>query len=226
MSRPALPVVEVADAATAARTGADAVAGAIEAAVAARGVAQVAFSGGSTPWAMLGELCNRGLPWASVHAWQVDERVAPDGDPARNLTRLAPLLDAAVTLHPLPVGSLSAEAAAAAYAAGLPERFDLVHLGLGPDGHTASLVPGDPVLDADDVDVAATARPYQGHRRVTLTYRGLRRAQRLLWLVVGADKASALARLLDGDDGIPAGRVGREGAEVVADRAALGLGDH
>jgi 6-phosphogluconolactonase len=218
----ALPVVEVADAAAAARAGAAVVAASIERAVSDRGVAHLAFSGGSTPWAMLDALRAHALAWSSVHAWQVDERVAPDGDPARNLTQLAAVLDPAVVLHPVPVGRLAPDEAAAAYAAGLPERFDLVHLGLGPDGHTASLVPGDPVLDVDDADVAATARPYQGHRRVTLTYRGLRRAQRLLWLVVGADKAEALARLLAGDPGIPAGRVGRPGAEVVADRAALG----
>jgi 6-phosphogluconolactonase len=213
--------VEVADAAAAASRAADEVVAVVREAVAAGGVAHLALSGGSTPWAMLGELAGRDLPWAAVHVWQVDERVAPDGDPARNLSHLAPLVPAVATLHPMLVADRSPEAAAQAYAAELPEHLDLVHLGLGPDGHTASLVPGDPVLGVVDAPVAATAGPYQGHRRVTLTYPGLRRARRVLWLVVGADKAAALARLRDADPAIPAGRVAQAGAVVVADRAAL-----
>ena len=222
MSPSPLPVVTVPDAAAAARQAAEELAGALGAAVAERGVAHVALSGGSTPWAMLDELRGLDVPWASVHVWQVDERVAPDGDPERNATRLLSLVDPRATLRLMPVGDLGPEAAARAYAVELPERLDLVHLGLGADGHTASLVPGDPVLDVADVPVAATARPYQGHRRVTLTYPGLARARRVWWRVVGPDKAPALADLLAGDPGVPAGRVGRAGASVVADEAAMG----
>jgi 6-phosphogluconolactonase len=99
--------------------------------------------------------------------------------------------------------------------------LDLVHLGLGPDGHTASLVPGDKVLDVAGVDVALTGL-YQGRRRMTLTYPVLNRARRVLWVVTGAEKMTTLGRLLDGDLSIPAGRVRRDSALVVADRAAAG----
>jgi 6-phosphogluconolactonase len=99
--------------------------------------------------------------------------------------------------------------------------LDLVHLGLGPDGHTASLVPGDSVLDVTDTDVAL-AGPYQGRRRMTLTYPALDRARRILWLVTGEEKVLMLARLRDGDTSIPAGRVSQHHALVLADRAAVG----
>jgi len=94
-----------------------------------------------------------------------------------------------------------------------------VHLGLGPDGHTASLVPGDPVLEVTDALVAVT-QPYQGHRRMTLTYPALARADQLLWLVTGADKREPLAKLLAGDESIPAGRVVAARSVVMADQAA------
>jgi len=190
------------------------------AAVSERGGFTFAVSGGHTPWAMFAELANEDVPWASVELFQVDERVAPDGDPDRNLTHLRESVGGAPAhVHAMPVSDADLDKAAAQYATGLPERFDLVHLGLGPDGHTASLVPGDPVLGVTDRLVAVT-QPYQGHRRMTLTYPALSRAGQLLWLVTGSDKQDALARLLSGDESIPAGRVVARRSLVLADEAA------
>ena len=163
------------------------------AAVERSGRCALAVSGGTTPWAMLARLRAEDVPWARVALYQVDERVAPPGSVERNLTRLAGGLEGVpVRLEPMPVEEADLDAAAARYAASLPARFDLVHLGLGEDGHTASLVPGDPVLDVTDRAVALTA-PYRGTRRMTLTYPALARADLLLWLVTGAAKADALS---------------------------------
>jgi 6-phosphogluconolactonase len=200
-------------------------------AVAARGVFTLAVSGGHTPWRMLRALATEDTPWARVHVVQVDERVAPAGDPDRNLTHLRESLLAHAPLppehvHAMPVDTTDLVAAAAAYAtmlrqiAGSPPVLDLVHLGLGPDGHTASLVPGDAVLGVMDVDVALTSGTYQGRRRMTLTYPVLDRARHLLWVVTGAEKADALRRLQAADAGIPAGRVAQARARVLADRAS------
>jgi 6-phosphogluconolactonase len=189
-------------------------------AVAAHGRFTFAVSGGHTPWAMFAALAKQDVPWADVEIFQVDERVAADGDPDRNLTHLRESLGGApARVHPMPVTDQDLAVAAAAYATVLPHRFDLVHLGLGPDGHTASLVPGDPVLDVTDALVAVT-QPYQGHQRMTLTYPALARADQLLWLITGADKREALARLLAGDTSIPAGRVTAARSLVLADAAA------
>ena len=190
------------------------------AAVSERGRFTFAVSGGHTPWAMFAELANEGMPWADVELFQVDERVAPDGDPDRNLTHLRESIgNAPARVRPMPVNDPALDKAAAGYATELPARFDLVHLGLGPDGHTASLVPGDPVLDVTDELVAVT-QPYQGHRRMTLTYPALARADQLLWLITGADKRDPLAKLLAGDGSIPAGRVQAARSLVLADAAA------
>lgn len=197
---------------------------------ASRGRFLLAVSGGHTPWVMLRALASEDVPWSAVHMVQVDERVAPAGDPDRNLTHLREsLLDHAPLLpehiHNMPVESSDLEIAAAQYAAtlrqiaGSPPVLDLVHLGLGPDGHTASLVPGDPVLKVNDRDVAVTGA-YQGRRRMTLTYPIINRSRRILWVVTGAEKVQMLNRLLAGDESIPAGRVRREGALVLADQAA------
>jgi 6-phosphogluconolactonase len=188
-----------------------------------------ALSGGSTPWLMLRALAHEQVPWETIHIVQVDERVATAGHPDRNLTHLLENLQQMPLkrehIHAMPVESPNLEAAAREYQqtlsdlAGLPPVLDLVHLGLGPDGHTASLVPGDPVLDVTDTDVAITG-VYQGRRRLTLTYPILNRARRVLWLVTGAEKAAMLKRLQAGDRSIPAGRIRRDFAVVFADREA------
>ena len=201
-------------------------------AVASRGKFVMAVSGGKTPWVMLRDLAQEDVPWKGVHIVQVDERVAPEGDPDRNLTHLresllehAPLR--AEQIYAMPVQSEDLEAAGARYAqtlrtiAGSPPVLDLVHLGLGPDGHTASLVPEDPVLDVTNADVALTGI-YQNRRRMTLTYPIINRSRRVLWLVTGSEKAGMLARLQIGDVSIPAGRVSRDHAVILADRAAAG----
>jgi 6-phosphogluconolactonase len=202
------------------------------ASAAARGRFLMAVSGGHTPWVMLRALANEDVPWPAIHVVQVDERVAPTGDPDRNLTHLresllehAPLRPEQI--HDMPVESPDLETAAAQYAAtlrqiaGSPPVLDLVHLGLGPDGHTASLVPGDPVLNVNDKDVAVTG-VYQGRRWMTLTYPIIDRSRRVLWVVTGGEKVQMLNRLLVGDESIPAGRVRREDALVLADQAAAG----
>jgi 6-phosphogluconolactonase len=219
------------DPAAVAKHAAAYIAGEARASVAARGRFVMAVSGGKTPWIMLSALAAEDVPWKSVHIAQVDERVAPAGDPDRNLTHLKEsLASARVSSHriyPMPVESPDLAAAAAEYGrlleglAGAPPVLDLVHLGLGPDGHTASLVPGDPALEIGDRDVAVTGA-YAGRRRMTLTYPALNRARRVLWLVTGADTAPMLGRLLAADVSIPAGRVRSADAMVLADRPAAG----
>lgn len=193
------------------------------AAVVEHGRFTFAVSGGQTPRAMLAHLAGEDVPWAQTVIYQVDERVAPAGHPDRNLAQLDESLAShpEVEIHAMPVEAGDLAAAAARYAASLPERFDLVHLGLGPDGHTASLVPDDPVLDVDDRSVAVTGT-YKGRRRMTLTYPTLARAQHVLWLVVGGDRVDALRRLQAGDRSIPAGRVAAADAVIIADAAAAG----
>ncbi len=199
---------------------ADYVAALARAAVTEHGRFRFAVSGGHTPWAMFAALAGRDVPWGDVEIFQVDERVAPDGDPDRNLTHLrASLGSAPAHVHPMPVNEPDLGLAADGYATVLPQRFDLVHLGLGPDGHTASLVPDDPVLEVTDALVGLTL-PYQGHPRMTLTYPALARADQLLWLITGADKKEPLARLLAGDTSIPAGRVVAAHSLVLADASA------
>jgi 6-phosphogluconolactonase len=205
-------------------------------AIAARGRFNFAVSGGHTPWQMLRALTAEKVDWTNVHLFQVDERVAPPGDPDRNLTHIRESLLAHVALppdnvHPMPVEATDLAAAAARYAqtlatfAGTPPVLDLVHLGLGPDGHTASLVPNDPVLNEDFLDVSLT-QPYMGHRRMTLTYPVLNRSRCVMFVVTGPEKVHALAALRAGDRSIPAGRVTGDRALVVADAAAAGVHDY
>jgi 6-phosphogluconolactonase len=169
---------------------------------------------------MFADLVKETLPWEGVQIFQVDERVAPDGAPERNLTHIRnALAGIPAEVLPMPVTDPDLELAAARYARLLPDVFDLVHLGLGPDGHTASLVPSDPVLDVTNRLVALTG-PYQGHRRMTLTYPGLERADEVLWLISGEDKREPLAKLLSADPSIPAGRLRARCSTVMADAAA------
>ncbi len=224
--------VKVFDGVDAAARGAAAViASEARAAVAARGRFVMAVSGGHTPWQMLRAMTAEDVPWRAVHVAQVDERVAPENDPDRNLAHLRESLLAHAPLgpeqiHAMPVESPDLAAAAAQYAAtlreiaGSPPVLDLAHLGLGPDGHTASLVPGDSVLDVVDRDVAMTGGTYQGRRRMTLTYPMLNRSRRIVWLVTGSEKVDMLARLRACDRSIPAGRVDQARALVLADRDA------
>jgi 6-phosphogluconolactonase len=188
----------------------------------ARGHFTFAVSGGRTPWVMFEKLAQLEVDWSNVVLYQVDERIAPVGDSTRNLTNLQRSLGASQpTIAAMPVNDHDLRAACASYGALLPDCFDLVHLGLGPDGHTASLIPGDPVLAARDRLVAVTG-VYQGEQRMTLTYEALARADQLLWLVTGEDKRSALAALLRGDVTIPASGVEAEKSIVMVDRAAMG----
>ena len=218
------------DADAVAREAAKIIAAEAREAVGARGRFIMAVSGGHTPWLMLRALANENVPWKAVHLLQVDERIAPAGDPDRNLTHLresllehAPLGEEQI--HAMPVEGADLEGAARGYAhtfeqiAGTPPVLDLAHLGLGPDGHTASLVPNDPVLSVVDRDVALTG-VYMKRRRMTLTYPMLNRSRHILWVVTGADKVAMLDRLQAADSSIPAGRVHQENASVLADRAA------
>jgi len=222
----------LADANAVAKRAAAIIAGEARAAVNARGRFVMAVSGGHTPWVMLRDLANEDVPWKDVHVMQVDERVAPPGDLDRNLTHLRESLLEHVPLPPeqiyaMPVESPDLEAAAQQYSqtlrsiAGSPPVLDLVHLGLGPDGHTASLVPADPVLSVTDKDVAVTG-VYMGRRRMTLTYPTINRARRVLWLVTGSEKVPMFGRLRDADASIPAGRVRQDVALLLADAAAAG----
>jgi 6-phosphogluconolactonase len=209
----------VPDAEAVARRAADVVAEAAREAIASRGRFTFAVSGGETPWAMFRALAEEDVSWDHVGIWQVDERVAPDGDPDRNLTSLLPVIPVEADLRPMPVTEPDLEAAADRYAASLPAAFELVHLGMGDDGHTASLVAGDPVLDVADRDVAVTGE-YRGLKRMTVTYPVLDRAGLALWMITGRDKAPMVPRLLAGDRSIPAGRVATAEQLVLVDAAA------
>ena len=193
-----------------------------------RGRFCIALSGGRTPWKMLERLVDLDLPWNGIHVFQVDERVAPDGDADRNATRLAAILGASglpdVNLHLMPVTDEDLDRACDTYAQAIARhtrggRLDLVHLGLGEDGHTASLVPGDRTIEVTDRDVAM-AGPHQGRLRMTLTRPAIDRAAERMWVVTGASKAEMLARLRSGDETIPAGRVTSRHSVVFADEAA------
>jgi 6-phosphogluconolactonase len=205
------------------RRGAELIAEAARESVSERGSCSLAVSGGHDPWPMFSRLEDLEMDWTKTEIFQVDERVAPAGSDERNLTHLIESLSigAQGSIRPMPVTDDDLDAAAERYAASLPESLDLAQMGIGPDGHTASLVPGDPVLEVADRRVAVTAGEYEGVRRMTLTYPELHRVRRLLWVVTGDQKVDALRKLLARDPSIPAGRVEPGGDSVIlADRAA------
>jgi 6-phosphogluconolactonase len=214
---------EFLDADAVAAAAADYVAQRSRRSIESKGIFTFAVSGGRTPWTMFEKLAQMDVAWSDVVLYQVDERVASPGDVTRNLTNLERILAGCrPTIVAMPVNDNDLEEAAASYAGQLPERFDLVHLGLGPDGHTASLIPGDPVLEVRDRLVAITG-VYQGEQRMTLTYDALSRADQLLWLVTGTDKRTSLSQLLSGDTSIPAAMVEAASSLVMADEAAMRL---
>ena len=191
-------------------------------AIGERGVASLAVSGGSTAPGLFAALAGEPeVAWSAVSLWQVDERVALDGDPDRNAGQLDALPSAA-TVHLMPVTAPDLSIACDEYAATLPERFDVVHLGVGPDGHTASWPPGDPV--ARSSRSVAMSDEYQGRRRMTLTPAVVNAATWRLVYVLGASKSEVVASWLQGDDSLPIGLVEERSTVVVLDPgAASGL---
>ncbi len=206
------------DAPQAATDAAEWVARQLRNAVRRRGAATVAVSGGSTPALMFADLARMDVPWAAVDVWQVDERVALDDDPARNAHLLATLPVAKGRLHLMAVTARDQRAAVRRYAASLPERFDVVHLGMGDDGHTASWPPTDPVIDSPEP--VALSGLYNGFVRMTLTPVVVNAARHRLVLAPGATKATPMRRWLLEDRSLPIQRVRRTNTVVVIDDAA------
>jgi 6-phosphogluconolactonase len=217
-------LVRVADHEEAAQRASELIIEAGRTALAERGEFALALSGGKDPWRMVELVSEANLEWERTTIFQVDERIAPAGDDDRNLTHMVEALpiDLQTRIRPMPVTDGDLEAAAARYAAELPDKLDAVHLGIGPDGHTASLVPDDPVLEVTDRKVAITGGEYQDRRRMTVTYPVLAAARMIVWLVTGDDKQDALAKLRAGDESVPAGRVRNDAMTIVADASALG----
>jgi 6-phosphogluconolactonase len=216
-----LDIVVAPDAQASANEAASWVARQLRNAVTRRGAATVAFSGGSTPALMLAELATLEVPWAATTVFQVDERVAPDGDPDRNaglLDALRSLRSSRPTIHLMPVLAADVVSAAAQYATLLPDRLDVVHLGLGDDGHTASWPPGDPVIEAGG-SVAMSAE-YKGRVRMTLTVHTVNAARRRMVLATGAAKAGIIERWMLHDPDLPVNRVNRTGTLVILDTDA------
>ena len=206
------------DAASTADAAARSLARRIGDAVRRRGRADIAVSGGRTPAAMFVVMVDLTIPWHDLHIWQIDERVAPDGDPDRNLGLLAVLPMPATNVHAMGVSEENLVRSASAYASGLPSRFDVVHLGLGGDGHTASWPPGDPVIDSS-ASVAIT-EPYKGRVRMTLTPSVVNSARSRLVVATGADKAVPFRQWLLEDRSVPIHRVRIAGTTVFIDEAA------
>jgi 6-phosphogluconolactonase len=229
----ALKIEVLADDDAVAKAAAGVIAAAAREAVAARGVFTLAVSGGKTPWAMLKDLASEEVPWSQVHVFQIDERIAPEGDPDRNLTHLHESLlgNAPIpkeNIHAMPVNAADPVEGAAVYEktlqeiCGNPPSLDMAHLGLGPDGHTASLTPNDPVLEVTDRDVALTdpVHLYQNRRRMTLTYPMINRSRQIMWLATGAAKIPMIVKLRAADPSIPGGRISQANALMLTDTAA------
>ena len=229
----ALKIEVLADDDAVAMAAAGVIAAAAREAVAARGVFTLAVSGGKTPWAMLKDLASEEVPWSQVHVFQIDERIAPEGDPDRNLTHLHESLlgNAPIpkeNIHAMPVNAADPVEGAAVYEktlqeiCGNPPSLDMAHLGLGPDGHTASLTPNDPVLEVTDRDVALTdpVHLYQNRRRMTLTYPMINRSRQIMWLATGAAKIPMIVKLRAADPSIPGGRISQANALMLTDTAA------
>ncbi|GAA0880365.1 6-phosphogluconolactonase [Algoriphagus jejuensis] len=197
--------------------------------VAKKGFFTLAISGGRTPWEMIRELAEEDLPWEKVFLFQVDERIAPDASPERNLTQLFNSIQntkliTSLNVFPMGVTAEDLEQSCEEYAEHILKitgtgRLDLVHLGMGTDGHTASLVPGDDVLEVQDKNVALTNHPYQGRQRMTLTYPLINQASEILWIITGSEKAEMLARLLQKDPNIPAGQIDQTHAFVLTEES-------
>jgi 6-phosphogluconolactonase/glucosamine-6-phosphate isomerase/deaminase len=198
---------------------------AIDAALSQADVARLALSGGSTAPALFRGLTAAGGALDRVEAWQVDERVAPDGDSARNVGQLRPL---AWRVEAMPVTDPDLETAARRYASTLPASFDVVHLGVGDDGHTASWPPGDARFAVDasgdrvatDIDDVVLVRGFRGHDRMTITPPVVDRARRRVVLATGAAKAPIIRRWMEGDPSLPATRIPPSGTAVFLDEAA------
>lgn len=198
--------------------------------VAKKGFFTLAISGGRTPWEMIRELAAEDLPWEKVFLFQVDERIAPDGHPDRNLTQLFNSIEGTslmtrLNIFPMHVIAEDLEVACAEYSDNIKRitetgKLDLIHLGIGTDGHTASLIPGDNVLEVQNRDVALTNHPYQGRQRMTLTYPLINQAEKILWVITGEEKAEMLSRLLNQDPAIPAGKVSQSQAIILTEEAA------
>jgi 6-phosphogluconolactonase len=217
------------DAWSVAKRGAAIIADESNSAITARGKFLLALSGGKSPWKTIHALAKEPVDWAHVHVFQVDERVAPEGHPDRNLTSLREILLTQTPIredqiHAMPVDDEDLEEAAAHYAdtmravAGSPPIFDVVNLGLGSDGHTASLLPGDPALEVDNRDVAIT-EPHFGRTRMTLTFPAINRARHIVWIVTGEEKGKMVKRLQKADPTIPAGRIRQEHATLLVDKS-------
>lgn len=198
--------------------------------VSRKGFFTMAISGGRTPWAMMKELAKEDLPWEKVFLFQVDERVAPDAHEDRNLTQLFKAIEGTrlvlrLNFFPMRVNAGDLDEACAEYESHIQRmtengKFDLIHLGIGTDGHTASLVPGDAVLDITEKGVAITQKLYQGRHRMTLTYPMINQAEKILWVITGSEKAEMLNRLLHRDSSIPAGLIDQTHAIVLTEESA------
>lgn len=198
--------------------------------IAKKGFFTMAISGGRTPWAMIKALAQEDLPWEKVFLFQVDERIAPDAHPDRNLTQLFKAIEGSklvlrLNIFPMRVNAEDLEEACEEYENHIKRmtgngKLDLVHLGIGTDGHTASLVPNDPVLEIKDQGVAVTNTEYQGRKRMTLTYPLINQAEKILWVITGAEKAEMLNRLLHLDPSIPAGKIDQQHAILLTEESA------